>query len=172
MITLISMIVSFLSGSVPKILDFFQDKSDKSHELALAQLQMQQQLELQKLGYVAQKDLEEVKYSELQTQTASDQNIADINAQSAQMQAIYAQDTASAVGASTWVVNIRALVRPAITFGFFVCFVFVDVFGFYYAIHTNVPFSNAMSILWDEQTQVIWSSVVGFWFGARHFGKQ
>ena len=45
MLTLLSTLVSFLSGGLPRILDFFQDKQDKKHELALAQLQMQQQME-------------------------------------------------------------------------------------------------------------------------------
>lgn len=39
MITLLSTLVSFLAGGLPKLLDFFQDKSDKKHELALANLQ-------------------------------------------------------------------------------------------------------------------------------------
>ena len=39
MMTLITTLISFLSGGLPKLLDFFQDKQDKKHELALAQLQ-------------------------------------------------------------------------------------------------------------------------------------
>jgi len=42
MLTLLSTLVSFLMGGLPKILDFFQDKSDKSHELKLAQMQNRQ----------------------------------------------------------------------------------------------------------------------------------
>ena len=60
MLTLLSTLVSFLSGGLPRILDFFQDKQDKKHELALAQLQMQQQLELQKQGFQAQQAVEEI----------------------------------------------------------------------------------------------------------------
>jgi len=152
--------ISFLSGSAPKILDYFQDKSDKAHELQLAQLQMQQQLELQKLGYVAQKDLEEVKYSEIQEQTAS-----------SDLQAALANDTASAVGASTWVINIRALIRPAITFGLFAIFLFVELFGCWYAYYNGVKFDAALPLLWNADTQTIWASIVGFYFGCRHFSK-
>ena len=41
MLTLLSTLISFLMGGLPKILDFFQDRSDKNHEMALAQLQIQ-----------------------------------------------------------------------------------------------------------------------------------
>jgi len=50
--------------------------------------------------------------------------------------------------------------------------VFVDVFGFYYAIQTGVNFDIAMNILWDDETQIIWSSVVAFWFGTQAFQKK
>ena len=36
MLTLLSTLISFLMGGLPKILDFFQDRSDKKHEMALA----------------------------------------------------------------------------------------------------------------------------------------
>jgi len=163
MFTLLTTLVSFLAGNTPKFLEFFQNKSDQKHELALAQLQMQQQLELQKAGFVAQKDLEEIKFDELKTQTAADQyksELADVgNARNS--------DDKSAEGASTWVINVRALVRPAITFGLFTIFLFVEVFGFYYAIDTGVEFKTALNVLWSNDTQIIWASIVGFYFGTR-----
>ena len=44
MITLLSTLVSFLAGGLPKILDFFQDRADKGQELALMRLQMEREL--------------------------------------------------------------------------------------------------------------------------------
>jgi hypothetical protein len=38
-------------GGLPKLLDFFQDRSDKKHELALAQMQITRELELRKAGF-------------------------------------------------------------------------------------------------------------------------
>ena len=35
MLTLLSTLISFLMGGLPKLLDFFQDRSDKRHELEL-----------------------------------------------------------------------------------------------------------------------------------------
>ena len=119
MFTLLTTLVSFLTGGVPKLLDFFQNKSDNKHELEMAQLQFTQQLELQKAGFSLQKDLEEIKYDEIQTQTAG-----------AERTALYQHDIEIGKGASTWGINARAMVRPAITFGLFGLLVCVELFGF------------------------------------------
>lgn len=160
MITLFSTLISFLSGGLPKLLDYFQDKSDKKHELQLAQLQLEQQIKMQTAGFQAQERIEEIHTQHLQIEAAS-----------AERQALYAHDIEIGKGASQWVINMRAMVRPAITFGLFGLLVFVDAFGFYYAIHTGVAFNEAMNVLWDDETQIIWSSVVAFWFGTQAFKK-
>jgi hypothetical protein len=160
MFTLLTTLVSFLTGGVPKILDFFQNKSDNKHELAMAQLQMTQQLELQKAGFVLQKDIEEIKYDQIQTQVAG-----------AERTALYEHDIEIGKGASTWVINLRAMVRPAITFGLFGLLVVVELFGFYYAVHTGISYHDAMRTLWSDDMQTVWASIVAFHFGTRAFAK-
>jgi len=161
MITLFSTLISFLTGGLPKLLDFFQDKSDKKHELQLAQMQLDQQMRMQSAGFQAQERVEAIHTEQLQ-----------IEANLQERQALYAHDIEIGKGASQWVINMRAIVRPAITFGLFGLLVFVDIFGFYYAIKTGVAFDAAMNILWDDETQIIWSSVVAFWFGTQAFAKK
>ena len=48
---------------------------------------------------------------------------------------------------------------------------FVNIFGFFYAWKTGVPFDQAMQILWDEDSAIIFSSVIAFWFGSQSFKK-
>ena len=74
--------------------------------------------------------------------------------------ALLQHDTESAKGASLWVINARAMVRPAITYGMFLLLAFVDIFGFYYAIHTDVPFTEALDQLWDDESQQIFASII------------
>ena len=71
MLTLLSTLISFLMGGVPKLLEFFQDRADKKHELELAQLQIQRELEMRKLGFEAQERVEHIKSEQLQMETAS-----------------------------------------------------------------------------------------------------
>jgi len=86
-------------------------------------------------------------------------------------QALYAHDIALGQGASTWVINMRAATRSVITYGMFLMFMFVEVFGFYYAWHTDVAFTVALDNLWDDETQIIWACIVSFWFGGQAFKK-
>ena len=168
MLTLFSTLISFLAGGLPKFLDFFQDRADKAHELALARLQIERELELRKAGLEAQERIEHIHTEQLAIQ--GEQQMAQLAMQ--EKQALYAHDIAIGQGASTWVINLRALVRPAITYGMFLLLVFVDVAGFVYAWNTGVDFQIMLEKLWDDETQLIWASVVAFWFGSQAFSKK
>lgn len=161
MITLFSTLVSFLAGGLPKFLDFFQDKSDKKHELELAKLQMARELEMAEKGFLAQARVEEIRTDQIAMQAAVQEK-----------EALYAHDIAIGQGASTWVINLRASVRPVITYGMFLMLVMVNVFGFFYAWKQNVPFDQALNLLWDEDSAIIFSSIIAFWFGSQTFNKK
>ena len=85
MLTLLSTFLSFLMGGLPKLLDFFQDRADKSHELKLASMQTERELALAQAGFAAQQKVEEIKLDEIKTQTASDDRQALIGAQQAEV---------------------------------------------------------------------------------------
>jgi hypothetical protein len=160
MLTLLSTLISFLAGGVPKLLDFFQDKSDKAHEMNMAKLQTERELQMLKEGYIAQAKVEEIKTEQIMIQTAEKER-----------EALYAHDIAIGEGASKWVINARAFTRSFITYGMFILFAFVEIFGFMYAWRTGVDFTIALDNLWDNETQIIWASVVSFWFGTQAFKK-
>jgi hypothetical protein len=158
-------------GGLPKLLDFFQDRSDKKHELALAQMQITRELELRKAGFEAQERIEHIKSEQLETESAASTKQALIGAQQAEMQAIYAHDTALNEGTSEWMKNLRASVRPVITYGLFFLLVFVDVGLFAYGWNSGVSFTELAEMLWDSDTQALFASIIAFHFGGRAFGK-
>ncbi|HCB48978.1 MAG TPA: hypothetical protein DEP47_05520 [Chloroflexi bacterium] len=161
MITLLTTLASFLAGGLPKILDFFQDKSDKKHELEMAMLQKERELEILAKGYAAQARVEEIRTDQI-----------SIQAHAQERQSLYQHDIEIGKGASQWIINLRASVRPVITYGLFLLLVLIDVFGLYYAISTGVQFVDAMNQIWDDDAQLIWASVVAFWFGSQAFSKR
>ena len=171
MLTLLSTLVSFLMGGLPKILDFFQDKSDKSHELDLAKLQIDRELQLAAAGYAAQQQIEAIKLDEIQIQTQSAEKVSLIDAQKAEMQAIYAHDAALSEGTSTWMKDLRASVRPVITYGFFFLLVAIDATLAYKGLSSGVDFNVLANQLWDDETQALFAAIISFHFGGRAFGK-
>lgn len=160
MMTIISTVISFLMGGIPKIFDAFQDSKDKKHELELARIQTEREFKMMEAGYAAQAKVEEIRTEQVQ-----------INADMQTHMALLQHDTESAKGASQWVINARAMVRPAITYGMFLLLVFVDVFGFIYAWKTGVNFDTALNLLWDDDSQQIFASIIAFYFGGQAFKK-
>ena len=171
MLTLLSTLISFLMGGLPKILDFFQDRADKIHELNLAQMQITRELELRKAGFEAQERIENIKSEQLATESAANTQQVLIGAQQAEMQALYAHDISLNEGTSTWMKDLRASVRPVITYGFFFLLLFVDVGLFAYGWSRGVPFTELAEMLWDPDTQALFASIIAFHFGGRAFGK-
>ena len=160
MMTIISTVISFLIGGVPKLLDRWQDKADKAHELELARMQTERELQMLEKGYAAQAKVEEIRTDQISIQ-------ADANVHMALLQ----HDIESAKGASQWVINARAMVRPAITYGMFLLLAFVDIFGFWFAFHREVDFEIALNQLWDDESQQIFASIIAFYFGGQAFKK-
>jgi hypothetical protein len=171
MLTIFSTLVSFLMGGLPKILDLFQDRADKSHELKLAQMQTEREMQLAAAGYAAQQQIEAIKLDEIRTQTASDEKISLIDAQKSEMQAIYAHDATLSEGTSQWMKDLRASVRPVITYGFFFLLVGIDCVLAYKGLTGGVDFNALADQLWDNETQALFASIIAFHFGGRAFGK-
>ena len=171
MLTLLSTLISFLMGGLPKLLDFFQDRSDKKHELALAQMQTERELAMLEKGYAAQARVEEIRLDEIKTSSSAETTQAIIGAQQAEMQAIYAHDMSLNEGTSQWVKNIRALVRPLITYGFFGLLVMIDGLLYWHGYKQGVDFTTLADQLWDNDTQALFASIIAFHFGGRAFGK-
>lgn len=171
MLTLISTLVSFLMGGVPKILEFFQDRADKSHELKLAQLQTERELQLLQAGYSAQQKIEEIKLEEIQATAASQEKQSLITAQQSEMEMIYKHDMSLNEGTSQFMKDLRASVRPVITYGFFFLLVAIDSVLAYKGIISGVEFADLANQLWDDETQALFASIIAFHFGGRAFGK-
>jgi len=161
MLTLLSTLLGFASSGLPKILDFFQDKSDKRHELELARIQNERELAMAERGFVAQQRIEEIKLEE-----------AQVEAYSQERQSLYQHDIEIGKGAAQWVINLRAMVRPTITFGLFALLVVVDIAGIWYAWNQGADFKMMMDTVWDDETQMVWASIISFWFGSQAFSKK
>jgi cbb3-type cytochrome oxidase subunit 3 len=161
MMTLLTTLVSFLAGGVPKILSAWQDRQDKKHELALLQMQKERELELLAKGYAAQAQIEEIKTEQVAIQAAAEERVA-----------LYAHDMKIGEGASQWVINLRASVRPVVTYLFVLLLIIVDVAGIWYAYTKGVDFAVAMENVFSDDEMTILSSIIAFWFGTQAFGKK
>jgi len=161
MMTMLSTFLSFLAGGLPKILQFVQDRQDKKHELAILAMQKERELELAARGFAAQAQIEEIKTEQIAMQTAAEERVA-----------LYQHDMEIGKGASQWMINLRASVRPVVTYIFVLELVALNVAGVWYAYTTGIPFAEAMQNVFSEDEMMILASLIAFWFGGQAFAKK
>jgi hypothetical protein len=161
MMTMISTFLSFLAGGLPKILEIFQDRQDKKHELALVAAQKERELALAERGFIAQARVEEIKLEQVQVQSAAEERVA-----------LYQHDMEIGKGASQWMINLRASVRPVVTYIFVLELVAINIAGVWYAYNTGVPFAAAMAEVFSDDEMAILASIIAFHFGGRAFSQK
>ena len=62
-------------------------------------------------------------------------------------------------------------VRPVITYLFVPFYFFVKITTFLYALRNGVAFQLAVESIYTQQDNLLFTSVVSFWFGSRQFAK-
>lgn len=171
MLTLLSTLISFLMSGTPKLLEFLQDKSDKKHEMEMARLQTERELQMLAAGFAAQAKIEEIKTDQIELQTTAATAQAVIGAQQAEMQALYAHDIEIGKGASQWVIDLRAATRSILTVGFYALLLLIDLGIFIHGYRMDADFNDMANQLWDEDTRIMFAAIITFHFGGRAFGK-
>lgn len=142
MITLISSIVGILSSFLPSLISIYSKHQDYKYELELAKVS----------SAAAQKNLDLQK------------EIARINADNSDELSVRSNDN-SAAGDNSFIGILRSSVRPLITYFFFFFFVSVKVIVAYLMIKKNIDPTIIINTIWDENTMIIFSAIVSFWFG-------
>ena len=137
MLTIISSIIGLVSGIGPGILkswiDFKQDKSDKAHELAMLTQQSQNRLD--------QAVVEGTSAANVAVQKTAREGIK---------------------GASQWVINIAALVRPVIAYAFFIEFFTLSMLAAF-----GVISEGQFSEIWSVETAATFAGIINFYYGQR-----
>ena len=142
MLSLLGTLLGFGTSFLPKVMDYFQDRSDKKHELMVMEVQIKQQKELaiQKLEMV------------------------NVEADVREIEAL--QKSMQPTGVK-WVDGLRGSVRPVITYAFFLLFCFVEVSAYLALTASGVSGLDAVNAVWDEDTKALFAAVIAFWFGGR-----
>jgi hypothetical protein len=149
-------------GGLPKLLNFFQDRSDKAHEIELAKMQTERELQMLERGYIAQARIEEIRTDQIQMET-----------QAVERSAMYQHDIEIGKGASQWIINLRASVRPMVTYLFVLLLIIVDIASIWWAWSVGAPFAESVTMIFDDQEMQILASIIAFWFGTQAFnGKK
>jgi len=174
MLSLISTLGGLLISGLPKLLDYFQNKADQKHELALAAVQTERELQLAAAGFAAQARVEEIRTEQVALQTEA--KMAE--AEAGMVQGAQDHDKAVLAKASTWVANYVGTVRPTITYIFVIELVCINAFlCFYLWQHPGLITSmddvlRYTDIIFSPDEMAMLGGIIGFWFGSRGWNKK
>jgi len=145
MLSLISTLGGLLISGLPKLLEYFQNKADQKHELALARVQTERELQLAAAGFAAQLKIEEVRTEQVAMETDARMT-----------EAALAHDAKVLEKASTWVSNYVGTVRPTVTYIFVIELVLINLFMAWYLYQHPTLITNIDDVI--RYSDLIFSS--------------
>ena len=167
MYSLLSTLGGLLISGLPKLLEYFQNKSDQKHELALANIQVQMQLQMMAQGFAAQQKIEEIRTDQIAMETDAQMTVA-----------AYDHDKQIMEKAATWVVTYMGTVRPTVTYLFVLELCAINAWIAYY-VHThpgliiNIDELIRLSeVIFSSDEMSMLGAIIGFWFGSRSWSKK
>jgi hypothetical protein len=174
MLSLISTLGGLLISGLPKLLEYFQNKADQKHELALASVQTERELALAAAGFAAQARVEEIRTEQVAMQTQAQM----AQAEAEMVQGAQDHDKAVLAKASTWVANYVGTVRPTVTYIFVAELVCINAFLCYYlwsnpGLITNIDdVLRYADVVFSADEMAMLGGILGFWFGSRNWSKK
>jgi hypothetical protein len=174
MLSLLSTLGGLLISGLPKLLEYFQNKADQKHELALAAVQTERELALAAAGFAAQTKIEEIRTEQVAMQTQAQM----AEAEAGMVQGAQEHDKAVLAKASTWVANYIGTVRPTVTYIFVAELVAINAFMAVYlwqrpdlvqSIDDVIRYSD---IIFSSDEMAMLGGIIGFWFGSRQWSKK
>lgn len=167
MLSLISTLGGLLISGLPKLLEFFQDRQDKAHELTLARMQSERELALAAQGFAAQARIEEMRTDQVSMQTDAQMTVA-----------AYDHDKSVLAKAAGWVSSYVGTVRPTITYIFVLelCAINAALTVYVYR-HPDIIKSvddlvRVADIIFSSDEMAMLGGIIGFWFGSRNWAKK
>jgi len=174
MLSLFSTLGGLLISGLPKLLEYFQNKSDQKHELALAQVQTERDLAMAAAGFAAQARVEEIRTEQVAMQTQAQM----AEAEAGMVRGAQDHDKAVLAKASTWVANYIGTVRPTVTYIFVFELVCINIFLCVY-LWNNPGMVSGMDdvlkyadIIFSPDEMAMLGGIIGFWFGSRNWSKK
>ena len=145
---LLGSVLGFGGSVVPAITDHFKTKSSNKFELQ----KMEKMAELRAAGFDHEMKMFETQAADNEHKRLIEHDIS-IN-----------QGTGIIAG-------LQKSVRPVITYCFFGLFAVIEITLLMEALEKGTDFSDAINILWDDDTKAIFAAIISFWFGSRAIDK-
>lgn len=143
MLGIISAILGFLTSTLPNIISYFEQRQRYQYEIEITKLKLS----------VAEKGFDMAKV------------LADSKWVVQEGDSIRHHD--STISTNEYINDLRASVRPVLTYLFFFVFLLIKVSTLTLMLGDNVDPYRVIAVFWDDYTSSIFGAICGFWFGSR-----
>ena len=167
MLSLFSTLGGLLISGLPKLLEYFQNKEDQKHELALARIQTEKELQMLAQGFAAQQKIEELRTDQIAMQTDAELTVA-----------AYDHDKAVLEKAAGWVSSYVGTVRPTITYIFVIELCLINAWIAFYVYNNPQLVLNMdelvrlSDVIFSSDEMAMLGAIIGYWFGSRGWSKK
>lgn len=144
----VSTLLGLVTGAIPELVSLFNKKQDHSFEL--------KKLEM------------ESKYA---TQRSSNR-IQELNIEADISEGKSLRDHDASIDGGKFINALRAIIRPLLTLLFFFAWLTVKGLVLWNGLSNDISPIALLPIIWDEDTNVIFFSIIGYWFGTRGMEKK
>lgn len=167
MLALLSTLGGLLISGLPKLLEYFQNKADQKHELALAAVQTERELALAAAGFAAQARVEEIRTEQVALETDARMTEAALE-----------HDAKVLEKAASWVSSYVGTVRPTVTYIFVVELLLINGFMAFYlwqrpdlitSIDDVIRYAD---LIFSSDEMAMLGAIIGYWFGSRGWSKK
>lgn len=147
MLTLIASILGAVTSAIPQLIDVFDRKNRLDHE----------------------REMLEIKISAAKQKVEMEIDLANAKADIQEGDSLRHHD--STLVDPSFIGQLRASVRPVITYTFFILFVVIKCSALYIFLRDGIDIASALIVIWDVETSAIFGAIMGFWFGSRILQK-
>ena len=149
MIGLLGALLGLLGSMAPRLIGYFEAKSNHAQELEMIRVQGEFQLQMIQAGTAAK--------------------MAEIGAVSDMSRELAAFAAAGRPSGIRLVDAYNGIVRPTLTLSFFALYASVKAAQFYMLLDAGG--ASGLTSLWTDEDWGIWGAIVTFWFGNRSLNK-
>jgi hypothetical protein len=150
MLSLFGSLLGFGTSFLPTLLGFFEQGQKNRHQLKLLEAQ--------------------AKHAEVLSQLKLEELDAAADVEESRSIYEHAAELARS-NKSSFISALQASVRPVVTYFFFILFATIKGLAVYVAVQEGDDVTQAILNSWDEETKILFSTVISFWFGQRGMRK-
>lgn len=143
MLAIFSALIGLLGSLAPGVIGLFQQKQTNEFELEIAK----------------------VNATAAAAQAAANTFIETVKADVADRQSVRLDDMA--VPGNTVIQDLKASIRPVVTYLFFGLFLAVKSSAAYVMIRSGSSIPEMLQAVWDDETSSLFAAIMAFWFGNR-----